>query len=647
MDKKRVVLKIDAENKSFKLEPLKDTRIIGAIDYAIAENMKKKTYANRLNNSKNPFIFGCGPFAGSEIPGTARLSFFARSPIWHSLFSSTMGGAALSLVSAGVDIVSITGKSKNPVIISVFNKNGKTIVEMKEVSRKNIQLIYDGYSGLKGVYAMQKYTLDAFEDNYKNNGRFFMNTRVLAVGPCAFAVNYGLVGSTVINTKGELETGRDDWSGRGGMGSILAQTHNIVAIVFGGNAKKERIGADALFKKALGKTIMQAAGDATIKYRHMDSIKTGGTFGVNFYNLQENTLMNNWDVEKTPKKAKEIYDKKVKGMYLKDYDARITAKKSWATCGEACPGLCKKIDKKTGAKIDYEPYSAAGPNSGVFDIKKSEKIVLLADNYGVDAIEFGNTLSFCLDCIKNGLLTPKDFGLSIDVSFSKNQEKLAEKIIELMLSGNGLGGLLSQGARVASKTLDREFVSRTKKAGVRFSDLAVYVPNGKYGSIAPIQYLVLGAFMPLPVQGKFLTHYGSEFLKPHDMGLKDAERFIEELGTDNLGICRFHRGWSEKMQNILLAHLGYTDNYQLHMLGTVQDIVEYNKMSGTTPVFWDSKKVIHLMAKDIERKYNETPKNENLKFWYEKFKKDETVAAKEYWTAVLKEIERVFQVSMV
>ncbi|MCK4968676.1 MAG: hypothetical protein KAS12_06475, partial [Candidatus Aenigmarchaeota archaeon] len=372
MVKKRVILKLDLNTSDYLLEPLKDFKIIGPIDYAIKKNIEQKTYDNRLYDNKTPFIFGCGPFAGSEIPGTGRLSFFARSPLWHSLFTSNMGGAALSLVAAGIEMVNITGKPKNPVIVSVFFKNEKTSVQIKPILKKNLNLIYDGYKGLTGVYAIQKYALDEFANNYAINGRYPLNTRVLGVGPAAFVCDFALIGSTVINSKGELELGRDDWSGRGGMGSLLAQAHNVVAIVFGGKNKKERLGVDKLFQKALGKTIMQAAMDATSKYRYVENIKTGGTFGVNYYNLQENSLINNWNVDITDKKAKEIYDKKIKAKYLDGFNKRIIDTKSWATCGEACPALCKKIDKKTKAKIDYEPYSASGPNSGIFDIKKSE-----------------------------------------------------------------------------------------------------------------------------------------------------------------------------------------------------------------------------------------------------------------------------------
>ena len=42
MVSKRIVLKIDASKDAFSLEPLNDKKIIGAIDYAVKENMEKR-----------------------------------------------------------------------------------------------------------------------------------------------------------------------------------------------------------------------------------------------------------------------------------------------------------------------------------------------------------------------------------------------------------------------------------------------------------------------------------------------------------------------------------------------------------------------------------------------------------------------------
>ena len=39
--------------------------------------------------------------------------------------------------------------------------------------------------------------------------------------------------------KGERVVGSDDWAARGGTGSVLMRAHNVVAIIFGGKAKKK------------------------------------------------------------------------------------------------------------------------------------------------------------------------------------------------------------------------------------------------------------------------------------------------------------------------------------------------------------------------------------------------------------------------
>ena len=42
-------------------------------------------------------------------------------------------------------------------------------------------------------------------------------------------------------------------------------------------------------------------------------------------------------------------------------------------------------------------------------------------------------------------------------------------------------------------------------------------------------------------------YYGKVFLPPRELGRKNADRFQKELILDNLGMCRFHRGWAEEM----------------------------------------------------------------------------------------------------
>jgi len=69
---------------------------------------------------------------------------------------------------------------------------------------------------------------------------------------------------------------------------------------------------------------------------------------------------------------------------------------------------------------------------------------------------------------------------------------------------------------------------------------------------------------------------------------------------------------------------------------TIRKLVNFLKKAGYEPVFWDSMRVIDLVAKGAEEFGNER--------WAEQFKKDKVVTAKEYLRRVLAEYSRILGV---
>ncbi|MEA3229872.1 MAG: aldehyde ferredoxin oxidoreductase C-terminal domain-containing protein, partial [archaeon] len=333
-------------------------------------------------------------------------------------------------------------------------------------------------------------------------------------------------------------------------------------------------------------------------------------------------------------KRKKIYDELVKGKYLAEFNERVIKTRSWKTCGEVCPAMCKKIDGKM--KIDYEPYEANGPNCGIFDLKSAEKVVRLADENGFDAIHIGTIISFVIEAKMKGLLDDSEIkgAVSSDGCGAEN-EKIARKVVELIIKGEGIGLSLRKGLRRGSKELDA--VSGCKG----FNDIAVYVANGEDGEIAPNQYWVPGFFLPLPIQGKFLTYYGADFMLPEKLGMRSAQRFMLELDTDNSGICRFHRGWSEKMtERLLKAALG--KGFRHDIKPVVKDIIEYNKRAGALPQLPESKRVKEIMRNYLKKVCCQG--NRDILSLLESFEKDLDKGCLDYFESVKKGIEKVFDV---
>jgi len=612
-------------NTKKKIARVEDVESFGPVDFAVE------------NYGKDLFMFGMGPIAGSIVPGTHRLIFLGRSILWEGLLESTSGGAAVPMYSLGVNYVSILDKGDKYQILKLKNQQA----EFVEIEEKELEKIFEGYKDKKGTHALQHYVFDKYSKEYINENYTF---RILAVGPAALKTSYGGICSTVID-KDHFREGMDSWAGRGGFGSVLAQKHKVVAIIFGGNyeddarlkdlKKINKIFNDE-FKEAMAKAIMNAGK----KYYYDDTLKTGGTFGSNYTTLKDWFLSFNWNsIYYTDSQRQEMYDKLIKEHYLKQFNEEIIEPRKFTTCGENCPIMCKKWDTKKYKK-DYEPYEANGPNSGIFDQRAAEMLVHRIDELGYDAIEAGNMISWIMDLIDQEIINGENYGIEGKPKFkyenfdvindSNHNAELAIKIAEMILTEKG-------------KTFQKGIREAGIRLGKKARDLALYTPNCEGGSIAPCQYWVPAFFLPIPIQGKFLSDYEVGFKTPHELGKSSADRMIKELYSTNTGICRFHRKWSEKLiEKLVNGLLGLNINYYEHHKQLVRKIRDLND-KGEKPAMWESEKVIDAIQLYYEKLYRADKENKELENWVNKFRNDKWKAAQEYWNEVIRGFNEVVE----
>ncbi|MFH1331998.1 MAG: aldehyde ferredoxin oxidoreductase C-terminal domain-containing protein [archaeon] len=619
---KQKALFVNAKKKTSRVE---DVESFGPVDFAVE------------NYGKDLFMFGMGPLAGSIVPGTHRLIFLGKSTLWEGLLESTSGGAAIPMYSLGVNYVSLLDKGDKYQILKLKNQQAEFI----EIEENELEKIFEGYKDKKGTHALQHYVFDKYSKEYINENCTF---RILAVGPAALKTIYGGICSTVID-KDHFREGMDSWAGRGGFGSVLAQKHKIVAIIFGGNYEDDARLKDLQkinkifneeFKEAMAKAIMNAGK----KYYYDDTLKTGGTFGSNYTTLKDWFLSFNWNSIYYPdSQRQEMYDKLIKGHYLKQFNEEIIEPRKFTTCGENCPIMCKKWDTKKYKK-DYEPYEANGPNSGIFDQRAAEMLVHRIDELGYDAIEVGNMISWIMDLIDQEIIKGENYGIegkpkykyeNFDVvNDSKHNAELAIKIAEMILTDKG-------------KTFQKGIREASKKLGKIARDLALYTPNCEGGSIAPCQYWVPAFFLPIPIQGKFLSDYEVGFKTPHELGKSSADRMIKELYSSNTGICRFHRKWSEKLiEKLVNGLLGLNMNYYEHHKQLVRKIRDLNDKCEKSTI-WESEKVIDSIHLYYEKLYRADKENKELENWVNKFRNDKWKTAQEYWNEVIKGFNEVVE----
>ena len=618
MDENLKVLMIEAQSAFYKTERYKVGDFFGPVDLGLF-----------LSGKYNSTNIGVGLLAGSIFPGSNRLVFTGFSPAWGGFYISSMGGAGLVFDNLGINMFSIIGRAPTPSILYLNRIHGEEI--QVEIHPINIRRIWREEPG--GIYSLMEYVYKHFGDRYETD------PRILATGPAAEFTNSGGIASCPIENK--KLTPVDTWAGRGGFGSKLVKEHNIYAIIYGGTYIDEdfrdRKVVDQWFVNKYQKKMAAKDMEATTKYRFDPKFQTGGTFGVNYHTMGGRLLAFNYQTLYMGEDERiKIHKDFILDHYLKQFNEETIIPKKQKNCGEPCVAVCKKMNGIY--KKDYEPYQTMGPLCGVFDQRAAEKLVHHADMYGFDAISIGGVLSWLMENLYTGKITPEEVGVSKKPIFnlkdfdvvetSMHNAEVGIELLDAIIEKRGIMDF-SEGARQFAKKLARD-------KGKEVLDSFIYVAFARRGWVVPNQYWTPGVLSPMPIMGKYYMYYGPDFLPPRELGRINAERFKKEIILDNLGICRFHRGWAEDiMPDVMESLYGLKDEFIKSV-----EVLTSRINSRNASVFWESSRVIDFLHEFLRRKVEvEGNKDEELLKWLDAFNNDKKEAALNFWYEVHKGIQ--------
>lgn len=573
--------------------------------------------------------FGVGIFAGSIFPGSNRMVMTAYSPCWQGYYISSMGGAGLVFDNLGINMLSLVGKAPVPSLL-YLNRNHGEEIEV-EVVPIHPELVWE--SGRKGVYSLTDYVYEMFGNRYEND------PRILVTGPASMYTDIGGIMSVpIVNRK---ISNVDTWAGRGGLGSAMVQNHGIVAVIYGGTFIDEdfrdRKVADEWFQNKYNLRLMHKDLETTSKYRYDEKIGTGGTFGVNYATMGGRMMAFNYrTVFQSEEERLSLHKRFILEHYLKQFNEETIAAKQQANCGEPCVAVCKKMNGEF--KKDYEPYQTMGPLCGIFDQRAAEKLNHHCDAMGFDGISGGGVLAWLMELLLEETLTVEELGVTrlpkwdvenFDiVADSMHNAELGCELIDSILERRGILDF-REGVRKWSRT---NSVGRNRQ----LSESLVYIAFSRRGWMVPNQYWVAGALSPMTIMGKYYMVYGNDFFTPRELGKKCAERFKKELILDNLGICRFHRGWAEELLPDVMGALYNRKDQFLHSVNVLASRLN----SRNCPVFWESERNIDFVHTFLKRKRDvDKDPNPELAIWIEKFDRDKVEGAKEFWYEMLKGID--------
>ena len=383
----------------------------------------------------NILCFMNGPLTGSEANMSGRMAVVTKSPLTGTVTDSHHGGwSAARLRWAGFDGLIFKGKAAKPTYAYIHD--GKLeLLDAKEVWGK-------------GVHD----TIKFFKDKYGEK-----DLTVIAIGP---AGEHLVKFACWINEN-------DRASGRGGTGCV-GGSKNLKAIV---------IKAEKNITKAADRDVWKSAHERALKgIMAPENITSPRKGGLSVYGTNVLTNITN-SIGAYPTKNSQYTSfgkdaETLSGEYVKE-----NLLVNDPTC-HACPVACKKeVEVKDGPykglhmeSVEYEPAWSVGANCGNPDARLVAKMIDLANDYGLDAIEVGHPLAVWMEASQRGYTNG-------DGKLAWGDDDGMTKAAEMIAFRKGLGNVMADGANATAKHFGHPELAMTCKG----QGIPAYDPRGLKG----------------------------------------------------------------------------------------------------------------------------------------------------------------------
>ncbi len=362
----------------------------------------------------NPICIANGIFAGTPVPVGGKYGLASKSPLTGFMGDSLSGSwFSVALKRTGWDGIVIHGASAEWV--DIFIDDGRV---MFRDARKLLG---------KGTFETEETIREELLDD---------QVRSATIGPA---------GENLVRFANVTNDGRQ--AGRTGHGAVWG-SKKLKAVSVRGTRGVVVADPDTLMKMSFDIT-QQAQGPYTVKYRML------GT-ATNVLNMNKLGLLPTRNYQQGTFEMAE----QVSGEYLEEH---FKVKK--IACAQ-CPIACEQVSAAkpglyAGAMtgIEYECLYANGPNLGIGDLNAVIKLIDVADRGGQDAMSQGVTISWAMESFERGVLTKEDFKSKkypdgFEPNFGNGEAAVA--LAEMIRDREGIGDLLAEGTRIASRRVDAD-----------------------------------------------------------------------------------------------------------------------------------------------------------------------------------------------
>ncbi len=378
----------------------------------------------------NMLVLALSVLTGTAISGQSRMTAAAKSPLTGGIGDSQSGGFwPAELKFAGFDAIIIKGKAEKPVYLWVHDGE----YELRDASH-----LWGKITG-EAEAAIQEELGDG-------------KIEVLQVGP---AGENGVRFAAMMSMSNRA-------NGRTGLGAVMG-SKNLKAVAVRGKARPTVADKAELSKFAKWGAKNLADSDVAGLAKYGTAETTGanqitGTLPTFNYN---SGVFENWEaIDGTT-----MYDTILRGAEEGKQD-----RLGRDTC-YACTVRCKRVVEITEGKHKVDPHyggpefettSTFGNYCGIDDLAAISKANQLCNEYGMDTISCGATISWAFEAFNEGRLTLEDTdGLDLTWGNADSMVTLTEKIGQR----DGFGDLLAEGSERAARKIGRgteEFLITSK-----------------------------------------------------------------------------------------------------------------------------------------------------------------------------------------
>lgn len=446
-----------------------------------------------------------GLLTGSMFPQASRHVVAALSPltgIWGESHAAGFFGAELKL--AGYDAIIFTGISQRPVYLHIEDAN----VEIRDASKLWGKDVFETDDLLRKTHERQYRTL-----------------------------SIGQAGENLVRFAAVMND-RDRASARSGLGAVMG-SKNLKAICVKGTGKIEVADSknylkvmDEFYKRMLANPFTPGR----VKYGTTSLVELMQHIGrLPSYNMKQGVF----------DEYEKISGEAINEQYL------VKARADWS-CLQRC-GRYTAVREGPyafeGGAPEFETQSSMGSRCGNANLESVLFGHHLANQYGMDTISLGATISWAMEAWDEGLLTEEDTD-GIDLSWGNDESII--KLTKMIAFREGFGNILADGSALAAKRIGRgteKFVMTVKKQEIAGQEPRAQKSMGLAAVTAARGADHLYAFPVLDEAGfdeDIKKRFGEEYLpemadrlNPKYKGImvKQCEDFM--VMVESVGLCKY------------------------------------------------------------------------------------------------------------